>query len=121
AAAIAAFAVRAGANQQITIYGDGEQTRDFIHVDDIVAANLLAASVGEGVYNVSTGEHITINRLALLVIKAAASSSRIEHAAARAGDVRNSRGDASRLKALGWIPRISLEVGLKTVIDKSQE
>ncbi|MCC6545679.1 NAD-dependent epimerase/dehydratase family protein [Candidatus Sumerlaeota bacterium] len=117
AAAIAAFAARARSDAPITVYGDGEQTRDFIHVDDVVRANLLAATTGSGVYNVSTGERITINELARNVISAADSKSTIQHAPARAGDVRNSRGDATRLKALGWSARVPLARGIAGVIN----
>ena len=118
AAAIAAFAARARENMPLTIYGDGEQTRDFVHIDDVVAANLLATGAGSGVYNVSTGERITIGRLATLVIAAAGSTSQVHHAPPREGDVRHSRGDSSRLIQLGWKPDIVLEDGLKTVINK---
>lgn len=116
AAAVAIFADKARANQPITIFGDGEQTRDFVFVEDVVAANLLAAETGSGVANVACGGRITINDLAGEVIRLTGSTSRIEYHAPRAGDVKHSRGNAERLKTLGWSPKVSLEEGLRRTL-----
>ncbi len=116
AAAIAIFSERVRRNLPLTIYGDGEQTRDFVYIDDVVRANLLAAEKGGGVYNVACGTRITVNDLARQVIETARSTSTIEYAAERPGDVRHSRGNTDRIHALGWKPRVSLEEGLRRTL-----
>lgn len=117
AAAVAIFTERARGNHPITIFGDGEQSRDFVYVEDVVAANLLAAERGEGVYNVATGESVTVNELARQIIAATHSTSTITHAPERPGDVKHSRGNASRLRALGWAPSVPLAEGLRATIE----
>jgi UDP-glucose 4-epimerase len=117
AAAVAIFAERALRGQPVRIFDDGEQTRDFVHVSDIVAANLLAAERGSGVYNVACGTRITVNDLARQIIKLSGSPSVIEYAPPRAGDVKHSRGDAARLRALGWAPKVGLAEGLRLTLD----
>jgi UDP-glucose 4-epimerase len=120
AAAVAIFSERAAANQPIKIFGDGEQTRDFIYVSDVVRANMFAAENGNGVYNVSRGDRLTINNLAKTIIQLSGSSSTIEYAAERPGDVKHSRGNADRLRALGWGPMVSLEEGLQETLSSFQ-
>lgn len=117
AAAVAIFSERARGNHPITIFGDGEQSRDFVYVEDVVAANLLAAERGQGVYNVATGESVTVNELAHQIIIATHSTSTISHAPERPGDVKHSRGNASRLRALGWAPEVPLSEGLRATIE----
>lgn len=114
AAAVPAFFQRARANEPIIIFGDGEQTRDFIHVDDIVAANMHIATLPEctSVYNVAHGAATSINELAQNIIEATNSSSVIEHHAERPGDILHSLADASRLRETGWDPAISVADGL---------
>ncbi len=116
AAAVAIFAERARRNQPITIYGDGGQSRDFVFVEDVVRANLLAAETGDGIYNVATGSEITVNELAQRIVAITGSSSSVAHAPERPGDVRNSCGDATRLRSLGWAPQVELEEGLRRTI-----
>lgn len=118
AAAIAIFSDCARRGAPIGIFDDGEQTRDFVFVEDIVAANMLAAEHPDarGVYNVACNARITVNDLARRIVALSASASRIEHKPARAGDVRHSRGDATRLMALGWKPRTGLEKGLERTL-----
>jgi len=91
AAAVPIFIEKAIKNEDITIFGDGEQTRDFIYVKDIVRANVKAAtSDTSGVFNVACGGRITINDLAKQVIKLTDSKSKIKYAGERAGDVKHS-------------------------------
>ncbi|MBI1290846.1 NAD-dependent epimerase/dehydratase family protein [bacterium] len=116
AAAVAIFSDKARAGQPLTIYGDGEQTRDFVFVEDVVAANMLAAEKGEGLYNVACGGRITVNDLAREIVGIAGSTSQIVHATERPGDVKHSRGSCDRLKALGWVPSVSLAEGLRRTI-----
>lgn len=114
AAAVPIFIQRALAHQPITIYGDGGQTRDFIHVKDIVAANLFAATTRglTGVFNVGYGGQTTVLELAQRIVALAGSRSEIRHAPERAGDVRHSRANVDALHAAGFRPVSSLEVGL---------
>lgn len=118
AAAVPIFIDKAIQNEDITIYGDGEQTRDFIFVKDIVKANVTAArSEMSGVFNVACGGRITINELAEKIIKLTGSTSRIKYAPERAGDVKHSLADIGRLQASGIRPDFDLEQGLKSTIE----
>jgi UDP-glucose 4-epimerase len=96
------------------VYGDGEQTRDYIYVKDIVGALTFAAETAgvTGVFNAGYGGQITINKLAGEILAKAGTSSRVIHAAERAGDVKHSRASADKLQAAGWKPRFTLEEGL---------
>ncbi|MGH8017189.1 MAG: NAD-dependent epimerase/dehydratase family protein [Opitutaceae bacterium] len=119
AAAVPIFIQRALASRPLTIYGDGGQTRDFVFVKDIVAANAFAASTPglTGVFNAGYGGEITIRELAAQIIELAGSSSTIEYAAERAGDVRHSRASVDRLRAAGFQPAGSLEAGLEQTLN----
>jgi len=100
--------------RKLTIYGDGEQTRDFISVHDVVRANLLAveSEISEAL-NVGSGEEITINKLAQMVQEAADVNIGVEYAPPRLGDVRHSRAGISRARdVLGFNPSVSLREGL---------
>ncbi len=118
AAAIPIFVHKALRNETITIFGDGGQTRDFIYVKDIVAANVhLATTDYTGVYNVAYGGQITINQLAEKIIAYTGSSSKIEYLPPRAGDVRHSRAAVDKLAATGFKPGSDFEAGLEKTID----
>ncbi|MGA2244041.1 MAG: NAD-dependent epimerase/dehydratase family protein [Verrucomicrobiota bacterium] len=118
AAAVPIFIDRAVKNQPITIYGDGEQTRDFIHVKDIVAANAFFAtqSPATGVFNVAYGRRITINELAQTVCRLTQSRSEISHAEPRAGDVKHSLASIEKLRAAGFHPTSNFAAGLAETI-----
>jgi UDP-glucose 4-epimerase len=110
---------RALKNEPITIYGDGEQTRDFIFVKDIAAANAYFAteSTATGVFNVAYGGKITINDLAKNICELTGSRSEIRHAAERAGDVKHSMAAVERLRAAGFTPRGNLAEGLGATVE----
>lgn len=112
------FLRQARQGTQITVHGDGKQTRDFVHVDDIVQANCLAAetdAVGAA-YNVGTGESVTIRRLAEQIRDLVDSDAEIVHTEPRSGDIRQSCADLTRAHSqLEYEPTISLEDGLKTL------
>lgn len=114
AAAVPIFMQRALAGLPLTIYGDGGQTRDFVYVKDIVAANVFAATTPglTGSFNAGYGGQITIQELAERIIALAGSKSEIVHAAERAGDVRHSRASVDKLRAAGFQPSGTLEAGL---------
>ena len=106
----------------LTIFGDGEQTRDYVFVGDVVRANMVAADVPlEGVpdsldaraFNVGTGSETSVNHLARTLMKATGREVPIRHAEARAGEVLRSCLDTKALRARGWKPETSLERGLE--------
>ncbi|MDD4255240.1 MAG: SDR family oxidoreductase [Methanofollis sp.] len=115
---ISIFADRILAGKPITIYGDGEQTRDFVYVADVVRANLRAMEGGaEGVFNIARGRTTTLNALAETMMRAAGRTVEVGHAEARAGDIRHSCADITRAREiLGWAPEWGLEDGLARTI-----
>jgi UDP-glucose 4-epimerase len=119
AAAIPIFISRAVSNQPITIFGDGEQTRDFIFVKDIVAANVFFATESDctGVFNVAYGGRITINDLAEKIVKLTNSQSEIVHLPERDGDVKHSQASVAKLRQAGFQPSFDFEAGLSSTID----
>jgi UDP-glucose 4-epimerase len=124
AAAIPRFTTRLLAGQRPIVFGDGLQTRDFVHVDDVVRANLLAAvsekAPGE-VINVASGRSSSLLDLIVTLKDAIGESAariEIEHQAPRPGDVRESSADISRARALlGYEPRVQLAEGLRGIVD----
>jgi UDP-glucose 4-epimerase len=119
AAAVPIFIERAVNGQDITVFGDGEQTRDFIYVKDIVGALTFAVETPgiNGVFNAGYGSQVTINQLASRLLAQAGSTAGIHHAPERPGDVKHSRASAERLLAAGWKPRHSLDEGLAATFD----
>ena len=119
AAAVPIFIERALKHESLTIHGDGEQTRDFIHVEDIAAANLFLAAESDatGVFNVAYGRRVSIRELATLVVGLTGSSSRIHHAAPRAGDVKHSVAGIEKLREAGFAPEGNLVDRLKATVD----
>ncbi len=118
AAAVPIFMEKAVRNEDITVFGDGGQTRDFIYVKDIAGALSFAVETPgvTGVFNAGYGGQITINDLAERIIAAAGSTSEVLHGPERAGDVKHSRASADKLRAAGWEPMHSLEEGLATTL-----
>lgn len=116
AAVIPIFLERAKAGKDLVIYGDGLQSRDFVHVKDVVMANVAALEHGDGqVFNVAMGKSVTVLELAENIIELTGSSSQIIHAESRAGDVRDSRADVSKISGW-WKGEIELGQGLKSLI-----
>ena len=99
----------------LIIYGDGSQTRDFVYVEDVVDAILLAlSSDGSGIYNVGVGAPVSVNELARLILELTASSSEIIYAPPRLGDISRSYADISSIiRDLNFHPEVSLRCGLK--------
>jgi UDP-glucose 4-epimerase len=120
AAAVPIFINNALKNKPLTIYGDGEQTRDFIFVKDVVNANVLAATSPDvnGVFNVGQGTVTSIKKLAEEIIEAAASRSNIVFEKERAGDIKHSFASINEtIDKLKFEPRCSLKEGLIQTID----
>ena len=117
---ISIFAERIAAGQEIQVFGDGEQTRDFIHVTDIVAHLIAAwrnASTQAPVFNACTGTAISLKDLIREISACAGARPRVRMAEPRAGDIRHSVGDPSAAQQeMGVYALTSLREGLRTVI-----
>lgn len=111
---VAIFMDRLRAGEGVTIFGDGEQTRDFVYVGDVVDAILAGAGRPGGVYNVGTGEETSVNELFAACREIAGADVEATYAEARAGDVLRSVLDVSRTgQKLGWQAAHSLRDGLR--------
>jgi UDP-glucose 4-epimerase len=119
-AVIPKFANRLREGHSIVVYGDGEQSRDFTYIDNVVEANLLALRAPRAagsVINIGCGERITLNRLIkhledILEVQAA-----VEYQPPRPGDVRDSLADISRAQdLLGYRPRVTVTEGLRRTV-----
>ena len=112
---VAIFTDRLRAGEAVTIFGDGEQTRDYVYVGDVVAAVVAASDRdGGGVFNVGTGAETSVNELFAACRRVAEVETEATYAPARAGDVLRSVLDVSRAEQeLGWRPRTQLEDGLR--------
>ena len=118
AAAVPIFLQRAKSGQPITVYGDGGQTRDFIFVKDIVGALSFAAENAHvtGVFNAGYGKAITILELVEEIKRLTGSAAEIKFEPVRAGDIRHSTSDPSKLMAAGWVPQFDVASGLSRLL-----
>ncbi len=106
-------------DEPLVIYGDGSQTRDFIHVSDVAQAilALLAKDKVDGVFNIGSGEAVTIGELAEKVVKLVGKDLNVIHELPRSGDIERSVADVFKArKAFGFSPRVSLEEGLQSLL-----
>ncbi len=112
------FVFRMLRGEPLTIFGDGEQTRDFVNVADVVRANLGAATPGvRGAFNIGCGARITINNLLRKLKAASGVAPAIEFEPSRPGDVRHSQADiAAAGRAFGYAPSVGLDAGLKEYV-----
>jgi|AntDeeMetageno50_2_1112565.scaffolds.fasta_scaffold00853_6 nucleoside-diphosphate-sugar epimerase len=116
AAVIPQFIQLMADGQRPVIYGDGEQSRDFVHVDDVVAANIAAATAGcDGeIFNVAGGSRITINELVEIINGVLGTDLQPTYDDPRPGDVRHSQASISKAESmLGYSPAVGLEAGLR--------
>ncbi len=105
--------------EEITVYGDGGQTRDFTFVADIVDANILSAlsdSSGE-VFNVGGGSRISVNELIRTIEDAAGMKADVRYIEKQKGDVNDTLADVSRIKELGWNAKTGIREGVKRFIE----
>lgn len=117
---ISIFAARAKAGEPLTLFGDGEQTRDFIYIDDIVRLILASLTHASGalVLNGCTGKANSLKQLASAIAAATGTSPTLNHAAARPGDIRHSLGDPSLAdKHLSFKSEIAIIDGLKRLVN----
>ncbi len=121
AAAIPAFVTAILKNQPPTIYGDGQQSRDFTYIDNVVEANLLAARVNKTdgeVINIACGQAVTVNEIIDMINDSLGKNVKPIYTYPRPGDVKHSLADITAAKNLiGYKPAISFEQGLQKAID----
>ncbi len=122
ATVIPAFIGRISQNLPPIIFGDGEQSRDFTFIEDVVQATILAAeSNAEGVYNIGSGKSITINRLAEIILNLMQRDLEPVYEKPRPGDPRHTLADISEAKGFGYEPKWALEDGLRRTINEFRQ
>ncbi len=117
ATVIPAFIDRISQNLPPIIFGDGEQSRDFTFIEDVVQANILATESDiEGIFNIGSAQSITINQLAEVILNLMQESLKPIHEEPRLGESRHTLADISKAKSLGYEPKWTLKEGLMKVI-----
>jgi UDP-glucose 4-epimerase len=113
------------AGEPITIFGDGDQSRDFTYIDNVVDANLLAIDadgVGGGVFNVAGGGRVSVNQLLAEAERITGRSVEVQRVPSRAADVRHSWANIERARAaLGYVPSVSFGEGLERTVESFRE
>jgi UDP-glucose 4-epimerase len=114
---ISIFVDKMSQGRPVTIFGDGQQTRDFVFVSDVVQANLLAAEAADSagqIFNIGTGRPVTINTLFENLSRIFNYNQKPIYDSPRPGDVLHSYADATQAgTVLSWQPQVSFEAGLK--------
>ncbi|HSE89197.1 MAG TPA: SDR family oxidoreductase [Candidatus Binatia bacterium] len=120
-AVIPKFITKLLAKQPLTIYGDGEQSRDFTHVENVVEANLLALRAIEApgnVCNIGCGERITLNKLIRLLEEIVGVKATVNYTQPKAGDVRHSLAEITMARRLlGYEPKVMVKEGLRRTVE----
>ncbi len=118
AAVISKFIFKALKNNPLIIYGNGKQTRDFVYINDIVDANIIAAESKEnGVFNIGTGVQVSIYQLAKLIMSIIGKNLKLVYKKSRIGDIKCSYADISKAKKkFGYRPKFTLNRGLEKTI-----
>ena len=118
---ISIFVDKLLAHASPTIFGDGEQYRDFVYIANVVQANVLAGKVPEAagkVFNVGCGHQTTVNQLLSTLVKVTGSEAKATYAESRSGDIRESVADISQARSqLDYDPKIDVEEGLRHLVD----
>jgi len=118
AGVVAIFATRLLHGEPSVINGDGTQTRDYVHVQDVVRANLAAVDGPPGVYNIGTGVEMDVNTVYRMLAAACGGGGAAGHGAAKPGEQRRSCLDTTFARErLGWAATIPFEEGLRSTID----
>jgi UDP-glucose 4-epimerase len=114
AGVVSIFIDRLLKGEDLLVFGDGEQTRDFIYVKDVVNANVLAMEKNlSDVFNVGTGKEISVNELAKMLLKITGKKAKIVHGIAITGELLRNALNADKLRKKGWSNEYTLENGLK--------
>jgi UDP-glucose 4-epimerase len=118
AGVVAIFTGKILKGEKPVIYGDGTQTRDYVYVDDVVRANLIAIAGKEGIYNIGTGIETSVNELVSIFAKVLQAEISPQYTQARKGEVHRISLDGELAKKeLGFAPKVSIEEGLKKTIE----
>lgn len=118
AGVVAIFTGKILKGEKPVIYGDGTQTRDYVYVEDIVRANLIALAGKEGVYNIGTGIETSVNDLVNIFAKVLQAEISPQYTQARKGEVHRISLEGVRAKKeLAFVPKVSIEEGLKKTIE----
>jgi nucleoside-diphosphate-sugar epimerase len=120
-AVIPKFTTKLLAKEPITVYGDGEQSRDFTYIDNVIQANLLALRApnapGE-VCNIGCGQRVTLNQLIQILEELLKVRAQVTYAPAKPGDVRHSLADITKAtRVLGYVPETEIEEGLRKTVE----
>jgi nucleoside-diphosphate-sugar epimerase len=120
-AVIPKFTTKLLAQEPITVYGDGEQSRDFTYIDNVIQANLLALRApnapGE-VCNIGCGQRVTLNQLIQILEELLKVRAQVTYAPAKPGDVRHSLADITKAtRVLGYVPETEIEEGLRKTVE----
>ena len=112
------FVERLLESQPLTVYGDGEQTRDFVHVTDVARANLLAAQVpGSGTFNIGSGETMSVNRLVGLLGQVSNRSIKVEYQPPRKGEILHACAHIGKaVEVLHFVPTVDFSQGLRDYV-----
>jgi UDP-glucose 4-epimerase len=122
AGVVAIFTGKILKGEKPVIYGDGTQTRDYVYVDDVVRANLIALAGKEGVYNIGTGIETSVNDLVNVFAKVLQAEISPQYTQARKGEVHRISLEGTLAKTeLGFAPKVSIEEGLKKTIEWYRE
>jgi len=120
-AVIPKFISRLLTGQRVTVFGDGEQSRDFTYVDNVVDANFLALAAKDAageVFNIGCGAQFSLNQVIHKLEKILGVTAQVEYLPSRAGDVRNSLADIDKAHSvLGYVPKITFESGLARAVE----
>lgn len=120
--AICKFTGKILRDEPIDIYGDGEQSRDFTFVGDVVKANLMAMKKGSGIFNIGGGNSITVNRLVEILANATGKEPKINHIGKQTGDVSDTLADITKAKnELGYEPEYTIEKGIEKFVQWYRE
>jgi UDP-glucose 4-epimerase len=125
AGVVAIFCRRALLGEPLTVFGDGEQTRDYVYVGDVARASLLLTDAvlpaPDGIddvgFNVATGSETSVQELARAVAKAAGIEADVRMAPARAGELGRSVLRIDKIRALGWRPEVEMDAGLRRTLE----
>jgi len=120
AGVVAIFTGKILKGEKPVIYGDGNQTRDYVFVEDVVQANVLALEGKEGIYNIGTGKETSVNELIEVFSKVLGREIKPEYAPPRIGEVHRISLDGEKAKKeLGFVPKYSLEEGISIVVKEN--